>query len=591
MSEPVAAVHDLSSSRTFAGALVASMTVEEKAAQMAQIERGSITPDEVAELGIGSVLSGGGGNPDPNTPENWARMVDPYLDGARRSRLGIPLLYGTDAVHGHANVVGATIFPHNIGLGASHDPALVEQVYRATAVETAATGARWAFAPAVSVALDPRWGRTYESFGDDPALVTSLGAAAVRGLVGRPGDPGSVLACCKHFVGDGGTRWGSVPTLDWIDWWDEWGQSWQIDQGDLPVDEATLRSVHLEPYRAGLAAGALTVMASYSSWRGEKVHGSRWLLTGLLKDELGFPGFVVSDWLGVAQLDPDPARAAATAIGAGIDMVMVPFDFRGFIGDVVGALQAGHLDQARVDDAVERIITVKHALGLFSTDPPARPPVGNLGSDQHRRLGRKAVAASAVLLTNDDATLPLTGGPILVAGVGADDIGLQCGGWSIEWQGATGPITTGTTIVDGLRQCRSNRSGLDASAGVEIEYRPDGSFPAGTRAPVGIAVVAEPPYAEGQGDQADLGLPDDDVALVERLRARVDRLVLVVISGRPLILDRVLAHCDAVVAAWLPGTEGAGLAEVITGAEPFRGRLPRPWPGSPGWSRGHGERT
>lgn len=563
----------LDEARAAADTVLASMTLAEKAGQIAQVEKDSITPDEVAANAIGSVLSGCGGNPEPNDPANWRAMVTSYLEGAERSRLGIPLLYGTDSVHGHGNVFGATIFPHNIGLGAAADPDLVERVYRAAAVETAATGARLAFAPTVAVALDPRWGRTYESFGDDPALVTELGAAAVRGLQGgslREGD--TTLACLKHYVGDGGTEWGSADDTrsPWIDWWDGWGEGWRIDQGDTRVDEATLRQIHLAPYPAGIAAGALSVMASYNAWNGEKLHGHRRLLTEVLKGELSFDGFVVSDWLGIAQLDEDPYRCAVLAIDAGIDLVMLPFEFQPFIADVVRAVEVGDLDPDRLDDAVRRILTVKHAMGLFDRQSAVRPGIDVVGSPEHRALGREAAAASAVLLRNNDGTVPIIGGSVLVAGVGADDIGLQCGAWTIEWQGGTGAITPGTTIVDGLRRLAPE---------LTIEYRPDASFAAGETAPVGLVVVAEPPHAEGQGDRADLTLPAEDAELVRRTRPKVDRLILVVLSGRPLVLDDVIDDCDAVIAAWLPGTEGAGIVDVLTGTQPIRGHLPRPWPG------------
>lgn len=569
---------DLAPARAAAERLAASMTLAEKAGQATQVEKNSITADEVAAFAIGSVLSGSGGNPEPNDPANWRAMVDGYLDGARRSRLGIPLLYGTDSVHGHSNVVGATIFPHNIGLGATGDPDLVEQVYRATAMETAATGARWVFGPTLAVALDPRWGRTYESFGDDPDRVATLGAAAVRGLQGPdPTMSGSTLACLKHYVGDGGTEWDSVAATraPWIDWWDGWGDAWRIDQGDTRVDEATLRRVHLAPYGSGLDAGALSVMASYNSWNGERLHGHRRLLTEVLKGELGFAGFVVSDWLGIAQLDPDPARCAVLALEAGIDMVMVPFDFRSFVSDVIAAVETGRLDPARLDDAVIRILTVKHALGLFDDRAEPDPPVEVVGSEEHRALARRAVAASAVLLRGDPARPPLTEGPVLVAGA-VDDIGLQCGGWTIEWQGGSGAITPGTTVAEGLAQVAP-----DLVIDVDVDGRFDGRrWGPADRAPVGLVVVAEPPHAEGQGDRADLALPPDDVALIERVGERVDRLVLLVLSGRPLQLDAVVERCDVIVAGWLPGTEGAGLADVLVGNRPFTGRLPRPWPGT-----------
>ena len=588
------ATTDTTRSRAYALDLMARMTLAEKAAQLTQAEKNSITPDEVAELGIGSALSGSGGNPEPNTPSAWKAMVDEYLDAATRSRLGIPLLYGTDAVHGHGNVHGATIFPHNIGLGATGDPELVEAVYRATAIETAATGARWAFAPTLAVALDPRWGRTYESFGDDPELVSDFGKAAVRGLHGDGLDrSGSCMSSLKHYLGDGGTLWGSITCgeMEWIDWWDGWGPGWRIDQGDTVVDEETLRAVHLRPYLDGLAAGSLTVMASYNSWNGEKLHGHRYLLTDVLKDELGFGGIVISDWLGIDQLDADPYRCVVKALSAGIDMVMVPFEFRRFIDNVIRAVETGDLPLERVDDAVSRILTVKHAMGLFDERPPPPPPIDTVGCDAHRRLARRAVAASAVRLSDRDDVLPLEPATVLVAGEGADDIGLQCGGWTIEWQGGRGPITAGTTILDGLRQ---------SEHGLDIVHEPSGRFAETTHAPYGVVVVAEPPYSEGSGDRADLTLPVEDRELVERVRRHVDRLVLVLVTGRPLVLDSVIDHCDAVVAAWLPGSEGDGIADVLTGAAPFTGRLPRRWHEpervgrssdfrkQPLWDRGHG---
>jgi beta-glucosidase len=301
-----------------------------------------------------------------------------------------------------------------------------------------------------------------------------------------------------------------------------------------------------------------------------KLHGHRRLLTEVLKDELGFDGFVISDWLGIDQLDGDPYQCVVQALNAGIDMVMVPFEFRRFIDNVVAAVDKGDVAIERLDDAVTRILRVKRALGLF--DPGQElPPADVVGCDDHRRLGREAVAASVVRLKDPDRVLPLRSGRVLVAGAAADDIGLQCGGWTIEWQGGTGPITAGTTIVDGLRA---------ADAGLEIDYTPDGCVTAGQGAPVGVVVVAEPPYSEGAGDRADLGLTADQIELIERVDQVVDRLVLVVVSGRPMVLETVEHRCDAIVAAWLPGTEGGGVADVLTGAKPFVGRLPRPWPRS-----------
>ncbi|MGH1493569.1 MAG: glycoside hydrolase family 3 protein [Acidimicrobiales bacterium] len=569
------------------------MTLAEKVGQMTQVEKNSITPDQVAEFSIGSVLSGGGGNPTPNTASDWRAMVESFLAGALRSRLRIPLLYGTDAVHGHSNVVGATIFPHNIGLGAAGDPDLVEAVYRAAALETTATGSLWMFAPTLAVALDPRWGRTYEAFGDDPELVSELGTAAVRGIIGPDRTAsGAALATIKHFVGDGGTGWGSVRPAPWIDFWDEWSENWKIDQGDTEIDEATLRRVHMAPYPPGIAAGALSAMASYSSWNGAKLHGHKYLLTDVLKGELGFEGFVVSDWLGLAQLAEDPYDQVVAGINAGIDMVMVPMEFESFIESLIKAVEAGDVSLDRVDDAVRRILLVKHAIALFEPQRRPKPSLEVVGCDAHRALAREAVAKSAVLLKNRSDALPLDGESVLVAGLGAHDIGTQCGGWTIDWQGSAGPITPGTTLVEALEQ-----------SGMGIAYTLDGQLATDEQFGTGVVVVGEAPYTEGFGDTERLELSDADVELVARIRERVATLVLVVISGRPLVLNQVEASCDAIVAAWLPGTEGAGLADVLVGDVPFTGKLPRRWPRSADhvvdpagdwttdWDRGFGLRT
>lgn len=573
--------YNLSTSRAFASELLGHMTLAEKAGQITQIEKNSIPPEDVAEYAIGSVLSGGGGNPVPNNATTWTEMVGSYVDASKRSRLGIPMIYGTDAVHGHSNMVGATIFPHNVGLGATNDPALVERVYRASAIETTAVGARWMFAPALSVALDPRWGRSYESFGDDPELVSRLGVAAVRGMVGGgSADATSALTSIKHFVGDGGTAWGTANPVPWLDFWDGWGDGWKLDQGDTLIDEDELRSVHVHPFHASIAAGALTVMASYNSWNGQKLHGHRYLLTDVLKGEMNFEGFVVSDWLGQGQLDPDPARCIVMALDAGIDMVMVPFDYKAFISIVVSAVESGDLSLERLDDAVHRIITVKHALGLFDevTTTAADPTV--IGSVPHRELAREAAAASAVLLKNDGDALPLESGELLLAGSGSHDIGRQCGGWTIEWQGSPGPITPGTTILDAFNQL---------SPRFDVLHSESGSTTSTKRWPVGVVVVSEPPYAEGDGDSEHCTLPPEDLHAISEVRAKVDDLILVVFSGRPVVLDDVVDQCDAIIAAWLPGTEGSGIVDVLTGTRSFLGHLPRAWQKT--WERGHGLST
>ncbi len=548
--------------------LVAEMSLAEKIGQMTQAANVAITPAEVADLALGSVLSGGSGLPTPNRPEAWADMVGSFVEAATGSRLGVPLLYGVDAVHGHALVPGATVFPHNIGLGAAGDPALVERIGAATAVEMLATGIRWTFAPTVAVPHDIRWGRTYEGFGRDPALVASLGAAFIRGVQGgRP----AVLTCPKHFLADGGTTWDTVVAPGWLDWWDAWGETWRIDQGDARLAESELRRLHLEPYRAAAAAGARTVMASYSSWNGDKLHGHRYLLTEVLKGEVGFDGFVVSDWMGIQQLDRSFEASVVAAINAGVDMVMVPLEFRRFIEVATAAVGAGEIPLRRIDDAVRRILTAKASIGLLDGDAGGDDvPLTALGRPEHRALAAEAARRSAVLLA-DNGVLPLHPAPaqLDVGGRAADDIGLQCGGWTAGWQGAPGPITGGTTLLAALR----------AALPGAVRYRPDGG-PTGDRSSLGVACIAEPPYAEGLGDRAVPGATEEDRAMFARMRARCDRLILVVYSGRPLVIPDLVDEADAVIAAWLPGSEATLLPDLLLGRAPFAGRLPQPWPAS-----------
>lgn len=570
--------------------LLSQMTLDEKLGQMTMVENNSIEPAKVAEFFIGSVLSGGGGNPTPNTPENWRAMVCGFQEAALETRLAIPLIYGVDAVHGHNNVKGAVIFPHNIGLGASRDADLVERIGRVTARELLATSVHWTFAPSVSVPQDLRWGRTYEGYSADSQLVGDLGAALVRGLSGRCSDgDNAVLACAKHFVADGAAGWresaqaegapqqgSTAPPQD-----SDLPQAvelslgqWRIDQGDACLDEASLRGTHLPPYQAAIAAGALTVMASYSSWNGEKLHAHRYLLSGLLKGELGFEGLIVTDWMAINQLDPDYQECVVQAVNAGIDMVMVPYDFRCFISALKGAVQQGDVALERVDDAVRRILRVKLALGLFDQPISDESLLESLGCAAHRHVAREAVRKSLVLLKNDNQSLPLPKDlpRLLVAGRAADDIGLQCGGWSITWQGEAGATTTGTTILEGMR--------ATASDATEIDYAPDGRFAGDARAAAGILVLHEEPYAEGFGDRADLVLSSDEIALLQRVRERCDQLIVILITGRPRVISEQLPLIDALVVAWLPGTEADGVADLLFGDFPFTGKLPFFWPRS-----------
>jgi beta-glucosidase len=554
------------------------MTLLEKIGQMTQVDVKSLRDGAVRSMGIGSVLSGGGVSPTPNDPSAWAQMVRGVLGEAQQSRLGIPLLYGVDATHGHNNLRGATIFPHNVGLGATHDPELGERIGEVTARELVATNVRWTFAPSLSVPQDVRWGRTYEGFGQDPNLVASMGAAFIRGLnAGALSDDGvrrPVLASPKHFVGDGGAGWGTTGRYEWIEkmWQSDRPDRWRIDQGDLIADESTLRAVHLAPYLDAIAAGAMSVMVSYSSWNGQKLHSHRHLLTEVLKGELGFGGFLVSDWLAVSQLDADFEKAACLAINAGIDMVMVPFEYERFIHAVEAGVTSGAIATTRIDDACRRILQVKAALGLFDDPYGDETLLEDVGSAAHRSVAREAVRKSQVLLKNEHGSLPLSTGlaQLLIAGEGADDIGLQCGGWTIEWQGSRGPITQGTTLLAGITKT--------VSSGTSVIYEPEGRFD--VKGDVGIVVLSEPPYSEGEGDTDDLSLSVTQVELVGRVRCNCETLVVVIYSGRPLIIGEILEMCDAIVASWLPGTEGQGIADVLFGVEPFTGKLPYQWPRS-----------
>ncbi len=553
---------------TRVAALLAQMTLAEKIGQMTQVEKGSLAPSDVQTNFIGSVLSGGGGSPRANaTAADWAKMTDGFQAYALRTRLAIPLLYGVDAVHGHGNVYGATIFPHNIGLGATRDAELVERIGRATAEELAATGIWWNFAPVVAVPQDIRWGRTYEGFSENTEVVAALGAAYIRGLQGDSlADPLTALATAKHFIGDGGTVWASSRT-----------NNYRLDQGDMQVDEATLRALFLPPYQAALDAGAQSIMVSFSSWNGTKMHAQKYLLAEVLKGELGFTGFLVSDWQAIDQIDPDYYKSVVSAINAGIDMNMVPYEYKRFITTLTDAVNQGEVPLARIDDAVSRILRVKFELGLFEhpkSDPAA---LALVGSDAHRQLAREAVQKSLVLLTNVNQALPLAADTpvVFVAGDAAQDIGAQCGGWTMEWQGRLGAITPGTTILEGIQQT--------VAANTTVEFNRFGQFEEVKDAQgqpliadVGFVVVAEKPYAEGVGDAADLSL--EGAALLERVKAQSRKVILVVLSGRPVLITDWVAQADAVVAAWLPGTEGQGVADGLFGVTPFSGKLPYTWP-------------
>ncbi len=552
--------------RGFAGvdesvdALLTQMTLDEKIGQMTQPDVHALTTAaDIQKYFLGSILNGGGGGPTNNVPAEWLKAVNGYQSWALKTRLKIPLLYGVDAVHGHNNVNGAVIFPHHIGLGATHNPALIEQAEHINALEIEGTGIRWAFAPCIAVAQNERWGRTYESYGDSTELVSELGVAAVRGLQGETlADGTSVLACAKHFIGDGGTVDG-------------------IDQGNTVCDEATLRKLYLPPYQAAIKAGVGSIMVSYNSWNGQKMSANKHLLTEVLKEELGFKGFLVSDWAAIDQLGTEYKTDIEQSINAGMDMVMIPYgpgqpnNFVEFIQDLKELVAEKRVSVTRIDDAVRRILRIKFAMGSFKnpyTDPALTAAIG---SPAHRAVARDCVRQSLVLLKNEDHALPLSKNikHLTVVGQAADDLGRQCGGWTISWQGETGAITRGgTTLLTAIRSAVSPQT--------EVTYSADGKNLTGADAI--ILVVGEMPYAEMKGDRTDLSLAPDEIALIQKAKATGVPVITVLYSGRPQVLGQALTESDALVAAWLPGTEGEGMTDVLFGDFKPTGKLSRPWP-------------
>ncbi|HTV43249.1 MAG TPA: glycoside hydrolase family 3 N-terminal domain-containing protein [Candidatus Sulfotelmatobacter sp.] len=540
--------------------LLSRMTLDEKIGQMVQADLDCVTNlSDIQTYGFGSMLSGGDSKPaGPNNPETWFNTVNQLQSWALKTRLKIPLIYGIDAVHGHNDVIGTTLFPHHIGMGATHDPALVQQADRVTAMEMAGTGIRWAFAPCIAVVQDERWGRTYESYSQDPALVSELGAASIRGFQGDELSTNcwSILACAKHFIGDGGTQDGH-------------------DQGNTVCDEATLDRLFLPPYQAAVQAGVGSIMVSYSSWNGVKMHAQKHLLTDVLKGELGFKGFLVSDWAAIDEISPDYKTDVETSINAGLDMIMIPYgpgktnNYIEFINDLKELVAEGKVSQARIDDAVSRILRIKFQMGLFEnpwTDPRLTIEIG---SPEHRGVARQCVRESLVLLKNRRHTLPLSKSlkHIFVVGEAANDLGVQCGGWTVSWQG-TGQLTRGTTIFQAIRDA--------AAPAAQVTFSPDGNDIHDADAVV--VVVGEKPYAEGLGDRTNLDLSEGDAALIARAKASGAPVTTILLSGRPLILGKSLKASDAFIAAWLPGTEGEGVADVLFGDFAPTGKLPREWP-------------
>ncbi|NRF93371.1 carbohydrate-binding protein [Paenibacillus frigoriresistens] len=557
--------------------LLSKMSLDEKVGQMVQAERASVTPDDVQNYYLGSVLSGGGSFPNgkqaDSTREKWASLVDSYQSGALSTRLGIPILYGVDAIHGNSNLLGATLFPHNIGLGASRDTALVEQIGVATAKEIKAAGTNWAFSPTIADPQNIQWGRTYEGFSDNQALVGEMGAAFIKGLQGETRDQlkrtDRVVATAKHFFGEGLTEGGT-------------------NQGDVTgMSEEQVIALDLPIYKAAIAAGARTVMASYSSIHGLKMHANKRLLTDVLKGtgegQLGFTGFVISDYNAVQQISVDWEGKAVsglknqikTAVNAGVDMMMMPTEWKATITNLKALVADGGISQERIDDAVTRILRVKFESGVFEHPMTDNSLAGTFGSADHRALARKAVSESLVLLKNDK----VNGSPILsqlsgmnkifVAGKSANDIGLQSGGWSITWQGAMGNTTTGTTILQGIQQVVGNTK--------NVTYNKHGRGAEGKD--VAIVFIGETPYAESNGDGLNkLKLDAEDLATLDNVKASGVPTIVVLVSGRPLMIGDRLNDWAGLVEAWLPGTEGQGVADVLFGGKDFVGKLPVRWP-------------
>ena len=536
------------------------MTGDEKIAQLHQVERANTNAADITTYDVGSVYSQGSSAPATNTPTGWADMIDGFRKASYASRLKIPVIYGLDSVHGAGPVKGATIFPHNIGLGATRDPALVEEVAGVVADETAGAGADFPFAPVVAVARDERWGRTYESFGETVELASAMGVAFTNGFQKRSG-AFKVLGNAKHYLGDGGTANG-------------------VNNANTAGDETALRALHLTPYEAVVRAGIGSIMVSYSSWQGVRMHANSAMVNGVLKGDLGFAGFVGSDYNGCYQNGVTPAGC----LNGGVDMFMTfGKSAAQFLTDV-RPLVPGTVPQARIDDAARRILVVKCEMGLLDGAQHLvdRALTAQVGSAAHRAVARRAVAASIVVLKNEGGTLPLAKNVpgIALGGKTGDNVGNQCGGWTVNWQGMTGAVTTGTTV----------RAALEAVAPSRVFYALDGSA-TGNGATVGIAVIGETPYSEGCGDiptpvggtscisrPTTLSLDAADVQVVTRMKQAGLKVVVVLVAGRPMIIDAILPMADAIVVAWLPGTEAAGITDVLFGDVHPTGRLPHTWP-------------
>jgi len=619
----------------FIQSLIKEMTLEEKVGQMTQVDKRMLDSDsDIKTYFLGSILSGGGAVPDDNSPEGWVQMVNNYQDQALSTRLKIPLIYGIDAVHGHNNVVGATTFPQNIGLGCANDPELIKQINYATAVEVAATGLHWTFAPCITIPKDDRWGRQYEGFSESSELVTNLTASAIKGYEeALPALGGKkIAACAKHFIGDGGTTWDSGTLQEGM-------HKYQLDRGDTKITEKELREVHLPPYLEAIKAGVKTIMISFNSWNGIKCHGNKFLVNDLLKDELGFKGLVVSDWAGIDEIPGDYKSDIIASVNAGIDLVMVPGSLYGqnhyktFIKLLKESVTEGQISITRINDAVTRILRVKYELDLFN-DPYGNPDYSKfVGDPEHRKIARDAVRKSVVLLKNNSNVLPINEDQkIYLVGSGANNLGMQNGGWTVEWQGRftpdfltldenndafiqqsemiklykdvysfkfdngatinlfsrydknkNGKISkeefqsyeesspfqpNGTSIYSAIKNLVSNKSLLT--------YDPRANNIDGNG--VIIAVIGEYPYAEGYGDNGELAISPFDQSVLEKCYASNKELIVIMLSGRPLIINKHIDNWDSFLAAWLPGMAGEGVIDVLYGNYNPTGKLSFSWP-------------
>lgn len=579
--------------------ILSQMTLEQKIGQMTQADRLTCSPQDAKKYHLGSILSGAGSCPEGNRPQDWVDMNDAYWHASMEvnaNQVAIPILYGLDAIHGNNNVKGATIFPHNIGLGATHDSVLLDKIADICAKEVLASGVDWAFAPNLAVVRDKHWGRSYESYSENPDIVSNYAKSMVNGLQKQLAE-NSVIACVKHWVGDGGTSYG-------------------IDQGDTRLSEAELFSTHIKPYYQAMQAGALTVMASFSSWNGKKCHAHHYLLTEILKGKLGFDGFVVSDMQGIDYLSDDFYLAVEKGVNAGIDMFMLPENWKLFIEHLKHHVEIGTVSIERINNAVFRILSVKVAFGLFDKPCPSERKFSNdssFGSIAHREVAREAVRKSQVLLKNQKQILPLDkASKIVVAGKNANNRGHQCGGFTIEWQGVSGNehIVGGTSIWEGITQVAHHAVLSETTDGSDIEKE---------NCDLAVVVIGEKPYAEGMGDIREgdniiveagslvdgqlnvlepygntlelQHLHPEDITLLQSIAAKDIPIVVILVSGRPLVINAELALSDAFIASWLPGSEGQGVSDVLFGDFDFQGKLAVSWPKATHPTMNHGDKN